>query len=97
MTSIGNGRVVQQTFPMSDHERHLYNYVRWDAQHIDEIAEAAGLEKTVAVADPKQAAEVLVDIVTAGDLVLVKGSRSARTERVLEEFSNQQSALSHSA
>ncbi len=64
---------------------------------IARAAEAAGLEKTIAVADPKQAAEVLVDIVSPGDLVLVKGSRSARTERVLEEFSNQQSVLSHSA
>lgn len=64
---------------------------------IARAAEAAGLEKTTAVADPKQAAEALAEMVAPGDLVLVKGSRSARTERVLEEFSNRQSALSHSA
>ncbi len=61
---------------------------------IARAAERAGLKNTTAVADPYQAAEVLADIVTPGDVVLVKGSRSARTERVLEEFSKQQSALS---
>jgi UDP-N-acetylmuramyl pentapeptide synthase len=45
---------------------------------------------------PAEAAEFLAEITSAGDLVLVKGSRSARTERVLEEFSNQQSAISNS-
>ncbi|MEP6809480.1 MAG: UDP-N-acetylmuramoyl-tripeptide--D-alanyl-D-alanine ligase [Chthoniobacterales bacterium] len=60
-------------------------------------AERAGLEKTTTVADAREAAEKLADIVAPGDLVLVKGSRSARTERVLEEFSRlQHSAVGHS-
>jgi UDP-N-acetylmuramyl pentapeptide synthase len=33
---------------------------------------------------------MLSDIVSAGDLVLVKGSRSARTELVIEEFAKLQ-------
>ena len=28
---------------MSDEERHLYNHIRWEPQHIDEISAAAGL------------------------------------------------------
>ncbi len=63
---------------------------------IARAAEASGMEKTTAVADPKAAAEVLAEIAAPGDLVLVKGSRTARTERVLEEFSQQRSTLSHS-
>ncbi|MEO5722503.1 MAG: UDP-N-acetylmuramoyl-tripeptide--D-alanyl-D-alanine ligase [Chthoniobacterales bacterium] len=63
---------------------------------IARAAERAGLAQVTSVMDPKQAAEVLVNLVAPGDLVLVKGSRSARTERVLEEFGQQQSALSHS-
>jgi UDP-N-acetylmuramoyl-tripeptide--D-alanyl-D-alanine ligase len=54
-----------------------------------EIARAArdaGLEKSTTVGSPAEAAELLADSVSPGDLVLVKGSRSARTERVIEEF-----------
>ncbi|MGI9086698.1 MAG: UDP-N-acetylmuramoyl-tripeptide--D-alanyl-D-alanine ligase [Chthoniobacterales bacterium] len=57
---------------------------------IAEAARQAGLEKVRHVETPAQAAEILFEITTAGDLVLVKGSRSAKTERVLEEFSSQQ-------
>jgi UDP-N-acetylmuramyl pentapeptide synthase len=53
---------------------------------ISQAASAAGLEQTTNVATPSDAAELLIDLATAGDLVLVKGSRSARMERVLEEF-----------
>ena len=42
MTVPAPGKAVQQTFPMSDEERHLFNHIRWDPQHIDEIAVAAG-------------------------------------------------------
>jgi UDP-N-acetylmuramoyl-tripeptide--D-alanyl-D-alanine ligase len=59
---------------------------------ISRAAEAAGLEKTTNVPTPAEAASVLVDLADAGDLVLVKGSRSARMERVLEEFAQLQPA-----
>ena len=42
------------------------------------------------VASAEEAAELLCEITHPGDLVLVKGSRSARTERVLEEFAKRQ-------
>jgi UDP-N-acetylmuramoyl-tripeptide--D-alanyl-D-alanine ligase len=54
-------------------------------------ARAAGLEKASAVASVDEAVELLGEIAIAGDLVLVKGSRFARTERVLEEFANRPS------
>jgi UDP-N-acetylmuramyl pentapeptide synthase len=57
-----------------------------------EAARRAGLVKTAAVPSTTAAAELLVEIAQAGDLVLVKGSRSARTERVMEEFAAHQSA-----
>ena len=49
-------------------------------------AEKAGLEKSIAVDSPKEAAALLEKNAAPGDLVLIKGSRSARMERVLEEF-----------
>lgn len=49
-------------------------------------ARKSGLEKSTAVESTTQAADLLGEIAAAGDLVLVKGSRAARTERVLEEF-----------
>ncbi|PYK06646.1 MAG: hypothetical protein DME66_03875, partial [Verrucomicrobia bacterium] len=58
------------------------------AAAIVRAAERAGLEKTRAVTSAKEAAAVLVEIAEPGDLVLIKGSRAARTERVMEEFSN---------
>ena len=53
-------------------------------------AQRAGLKRAVAVANTTEAAELLEQIVRPGDLVLVKGSRTARTEQVLETFSNLQ-------
>jgi UDP-N-acetylmuramyl pentapeptide synthase len=38
---------------------------------------------------------LLGEIAEPGDLVLIKGSRLARTERVIEEFSKRQSAMSN--
>ena len=61
----------------------------------DAIARAArhaGLASASIASSPIQAAEMLSDIVSAGDLVLVKGSRSARTELVIEEFAKLQPA-----
>lgn len=37
------GVAVQQAFPLSDEERHIFNYIRWEPQHIDELAAAASL------------------------------------------------------
>jgi len=48
------------------------------------------LEKTAAVGSISEAAEMLTEITAPGDLVLIKGSRAARTELVLEEFAKRQ-------
>ncbi len=37
------GEAKQQTFPMTDDERHLYKYIRWEPMHIDELAASAGI------------------------------------------------------
>jgi UDP-N-acetylmuramoyl-tripeptide--D-alanyl-D-alanine ligase len=57
-----------------------------------EAARKAGLEQSTAVASTAEAAERLGEIAVAGDLILVKGSRAARTERVMEEFAAHQPA-----
>jgi UDP-N-acetylmuramoyl-tripeptide--D-alanyl-D-alanine ligase len=59
---------------------------------IARAAKKAGLEKSVAVDSPEEAAELLEGSAAPGDLVLIKGSRSARMERVLEEFSKRRRA-----
>jgi UDP-N-acetylmuramoyl-tripeptide--D-alanyl-D-alanine ligase len=56
-----------------------------------EAAQKAGLKKSVAVDDADEAAELLRETASPGDLILVKGSRSARMERVLEAFSKHRS------
>jgi DNA processing protein len=43
ITAPEPGSAVQQAFPMTDAERHLFNYIRWEPQYIDEIAASAGL------------------------------------------------------
>lgn len=55
-----------------------------------EAARKAGLAQSRAVPSTAAAAELLGEIAEQGDLVLVKGSRSARTERVMEAFAAQQ-------
>ena len=55
-------------------------------------AEEAGLENSAIAQDAGDAAEMLNEIVGPGDLVLIKGSRSARTELVLDEFAKLQPA-----
>lgn len=51
----------------------------------DEAA-AAGLHEIHEVETPREAAQVLRNIVHEGDIVLVKGSRAARMETVIGEF-----------
>ena len=53
-------------------------------------AEKAGLENSAVAKDASEAAEMLSEIVGPGDLVLIKGSRSSRTELVLDEFAKLQ-------
>jgi len=60
---------------------------------IARAAQKAGLEKSVAVDSPEEAAELLSENAAPGDLILVKGSRSARMERVLEAFAKRQATV----
>jgi len=55
-----------------------------------DAAPKVGLKRAVAVENTARAAELLEEIVRPGDLVLIKGSRTARTEEVLEHFTNRQ-------
>jgi UDP-N-acetylmuramoyl-tripeptide--D-alanyl-D-alanine ligase len=56
------------------------------AATIAHAAEHAGLKKSVAVQSTLEAADLLNQIAAPGDLVLIKGSRAARTEDVIEQF-----------
>ena len=56
-----------------------------------QAAKKAGLSQSISVAEPEEAAGLLGETAAPGDLILVKGSRSARMERVLEAFSKRQS------
>ena len=62
---------------------------------IADAARRCGLEKSSAAKDVRAASELLAQTVAPGDLVLVKGSRSAATERVIEEFAKLQLAEVH--
>jgi UDP-N-acetylmuramoyl-tripeptide--D-alanyl-D-alanine ligase len=53
---------------------------------IARAAERAGLAKSDAVGSTSEAAELLIETAEAGDLILIKGSRLARTEDVIEGF-----------
>ena len=53
---------------------------------IARAAKKAGLEKSDTAGSTSEAAERLIDIAELGDLVLIKGSRLARTEEVIEQF-----------
>ncbi len=63
---------------------------------IAQAARAAGLEKVSSVRSTSEAAELLGDIAAPGDLVLIKGSRLARTEQVIEQFVIRHSSLANS-
>lgn len=59
---------------------------------IADAAREAGLVNSIAVQSTAEAAEVLARTVKPGDIVLVKGSRAAQTERVIIEFAEYQKA-----
>jgi UDP-N-acetylmuramoyl-tripeptide--D-alanyl-D-alanine ligase len=59
---------------------------------IARAAQKAGLKKSVAVDSADKAAELLEKSAVPGDLILIKGSRTARMERVLEEFAKRHRA-----
>jgi len=56
------------------------------AAAIAEAAERAGLKESAVVRSTSEAADLLGEITAPGDLVLIKGSRAARTEEVIEQF-----------
>ena len=58
---------------------------------ISRAAEKAGLEKSSVVGSTSEAAELLLNMAAPGDLVLIKGSRLARTEDVIEAFAKRSS------
>ncbi len=61
-----------------------------DSAEIAQAARGAGLKNSSTLASAEEVADLLCETVHPGDLVLIKGSRAARTERVLEEFSKRQ-------
>jgi UDP-N-acetylmuramoyl-tripeptide--D-alanyl-D-alanine ligase len=63
------------------------------AEPIAEGARTAGLGKVLSARSTGEAARLLGEIAEPGDLVLVKGSRAARTEEVIEQFGSQNSAF----
>ena len=55
-----------------------------EAQWIADAAWRGGVEKIVRVESTDEAAKVLRELAKPGDVVLIKGSRSAKMERILE-------------
>ncbi|HEY2681511.1 MAG TPA: UDP-N-acetylmuramoyl-tripeptide--D-alanyl-D-alanine ligase [Candidatus Udaeobacter sp.] len=63
------------------------------AELIAEGARIGGLNKVLSARSTGEAAKLLGEIAEPGDLVLIKGSRAARTEEVIEQFGSQNSAV----
>jgi UDP-N-acetylmuramoyl-tripeptide--D-alanyl-D-alanine ligase len=63
------------------------------AATIAEAAKQAGLNSSSIVASTAEAAELLAELARPGDLVLIKGSRLARTEQVIEAFRNHSQSI----
>jgi UDP-N-acetylmuramyl pentapeptide synthase len=66
------------------------------AASIAEAAKRAGLKNSSTVASAAEAAELLAELATPGDLVLIKGSRLAHTEQVIEAFRGPQAIIANS-
>ena len=60
--------------------------VRGLARELVEGAREANIKQAVFCETPEEAAEKLIAEIEAGDLILVKGSRGVRTERVIEKL-----------
>lgn len=63
------------------------------AELIAEGARTAGLDKVSSARSTAEAAKLLGQVAEPGDLVLIKGSRAARTEQVIQQFGSQNSAV----
>jgi len=63
------------------------------ATAIAEGARHAGLQQTTVVNSTSEAAELLNEIAAPGDLILIKGSRASRTEKVIEHFAVRHSSF----
>jgi UDP-N-acetylmuramoyl-tripeptide--D-alanyl-D-alanine ligase len=63
------------------------------AEKIAQGARAAGLNKVSSVSSTREAADLLGEIAAPGDLVLIKGSRAAKTEEVMELFGSRNSTI----
>jgi UDP-N-acetylmuramoyl-tripeptide--D-alanyl-D-alanine ligase len=66
------------------------------AETIAQGARAAGLRNVSSVSSTRKAADVLGEIAAPGDLVLIKGSRAAKTEEVIEQFGSRNSTFATS-
>ncbi|MGB9475402.1 MAG: UDP-N-acetylmuramoyl-tripeptide--D-alanyl-D-alanine ligase [Candidatus Udaeobacter sp.] len=66
------------------------------AASIAEAAKQAGLQNSSTVASTAEAAELLTEVAAPGDLVLIKGSRLARTEQVIDTFRKLRSVIANS-
>jgi UDP-N-acetylmuramoyl-tripeptide--D-alanyl-D-alanine ligase len=63
------------------------------AETIARSARAAGLNNVSSVSSTRKAADLLGEIAAPGDLVLIKGSRAAKTEEVIEQFGSRNSTF----
>ena len=63
------------------------------AELIAEAARTAGLDKVSSARSTSEAARLLKEMAEPGDLVLIKGSRAARTEEVIEQFGSKNSVF----
>jgi UDP-N-acetylmuramoyl-tripeptide--D-alanyl-D-alanine ligase len=66
------------------------------AEAIAEGARAAGMSNVSSVPSTREAADFLGEIAAPGDLVLIKGSRAAKTEEVIEQFRSRHSEFANS-
>jgi UDP-N-acetylmuramoyl-tripeptide--D-alanyl-D-alanine ligase len=60
--------------------------VRGLAADMVSAARESGMERAVFAEDSSTAGDILADDLRTGDLVLVKGSRGVRTEKVIERL-----------
>jgi UDP-N-acetylmuramoyl-tripeptide--D-alanyl-D-alanine ligase len=58
------------------------------ARHMAEGARAAGMpaDRIMSFSDTEEAAAALASVIEDGDLILVKGSRGVRTDRLVEKL-----------